>query len=90
MCIRDRKYIVKKLSPNQKYAITLDNVSYHSRLKYRTPNTIKHNIITSMKDYSLKIIDQLPIKPVLLQIIKDSNIKREFTIDKIAKQHSPD
>ena len=43
-----------------------------------------------MNDHSLKIPYPHPIKYVLLQIIKVSNIKREFIIiDEIARQHMP-
>ena len=49
-------------------------------------STKKHNIVTFMKDHNLKILDLLPIKFALLQIINDFDIKGEFIIYEIAQR----
>lgn len=40
-------------------------------------STTKHNILF-IKDNNLKIHDPIPIKSVLLEIIKHSNVKTEY------------
>lgn len=67
----------------------MDNGGCHYKLQFRIPNmsTTKDNIVTFIKDYSLKIYDPLPIKCVFLEVIKDSNIKTELISDEISQQH---
>lgn len=56
--------LLRNLPPNKKYAIVLDNASYHSKLKFRTPNmsTKKHNILTFMEEHNLEIPFQMNTK----------------------------
>lgn len=69
--------LLQNLSPSKKYAIILGHASCHSRLKHKKPSmsTTKQYIVTFMNDNSLKISDTLPIKLVMLEIIKNSNIQ---------------
>lgn len=67
----------------------MTRASYHFRFKYRTliMSTKKHNIVAFMAGHCLMIPDPLPIKSVLLESVKDSNIQSNLVSNEIVQQH---
>ena len=53
----------------------------------KTPsmNMRKNEMIDFMKKYSIRIPEPVPIKPVLLSLIKAANIQKQCIVDNIAK-----
>ena len=66
----------------------LDNASYHSGFVQKIPtmNTLKADMIAFMKSNNITIPNLLPIKTVLLDLIKKKNIEKEFVINKMAEE----
>lgn len=81
--------LLKNLPRDKKCVIVLDNASYHSRLARRIPNmsTRIAEIVQFMRENDLTIPEPLPIKAVLVQIIKDANFKKEFVVDNLANKY---
>ena len=78
----------EKLIPNlpEKSVVILDNASYHCRQVDKIPNmnTRKAEMLDFMKRNSITVPEPLPIKPVLLELIKMANIQKKFAIDSTA------
>ncbi|KAJ4433461.1 hypothetical protein ANN_15764 [Periplaneta americana] len=79
--------LMKNLPTSPPCIIVKDNAAYHSRLQFRLPNrsTRKDDIISFMVQHNLEVPNPLPTISVLLELIKEANISREFVIDKIAR-----
>ncbi|KAJ4438537.1 hypothetical protein ANN_14484 [Periplaneta americana] len=79
--------LMKNLPTSPPCIIVTDNAAYHSRLQFRLPNrsTRKDDIISFMVQHNLEVPNPLPTISVLLELIKEANISREFVIDKIAR-----
>lgn len=81
--------LIKNLPPNERCVIVIDNASYHSRLKKKVPNMAskKDEIIKFMHDNNLQVPSPVPIKSILIQHIREANIKLEYIVDSIAKEN---
>ncbi|KAJ4426345.1 hypothetical protein ANN_27159 [Periplaneta americana] len=79
--------LTKNLPTSPPCIIVTDNAACHSRLQFRLPNrsTRKDDIISFMVQHNLEVPNPLPTISVLLELIKEANISREFVIDKIAR-----
>ena len=68
----------------KKLVIILDNASYHCRQVDNIPNvnTRKAEMLDFMKRNSITVPE--PTKPVLLELMKMTNIQKKFAIDSIA------
>ncbi|KAJ4435121.1 hypothetical protein ANN_23696 [Periplaneta americana] len=79
--------LMKNLPTSPSCIIVTDNAAYHSRLQFRLPNisTRKDDIVSFMVQHNLEVPIPLPTISVLLELIKEANISREFLIDKIAR-----
>ena len=45
----------------------------------------KNNVTKFMKKYNIAIPEPMPTKPVLLRLIREANVWKQYIIDKIAK-----
>ena len=80
--------LMKNLPPNEQYIIVIDNANYHSQLKIKVPNMSnkKEEILKFMHDNYLQLPSPIPIKYVLIQIIREANKLPEYIVDVIAKE----
>ncbi|KAJ4440962.1 hypothetical protein ANN_10811 [Periplaneta americana] len=77
---------MSNLPQNRKCIIVLDNASYHSRLKFKTPSmsmNVQH-MLSYMRANNITIPNPVPIKALLLKLIKDACIQKRYIIDDIA------
>ena len=84
------RWFENSLLPNirdKKCAIVVDNASYHSRLKVKIPtmSSKKDDIIRFMSEHNLDIPNPVPIKAVMLEIVKAANIEKKIVIDEMAE-----
>ena len=82
-----RDKLLPNLPKDRKVCIVLDNAKYHCRLIEKTPsmNMRKNDMIDFMKKYVIRIPKPFPTKPVLLSLIKEANIQKQYIVDNIAK-----
>ena len=65
--------------------IVIVNANDHCRLMEKMPSMkIRRNSVTEfMKKYNIAI--PMPVKPVLLRLIREANAWKQYIVDKIAK-----
>lgn len=81
-----RDQLLPNIEPRS--VIVIDNASYHSRQAIKIPcqSTKKQDIITYMNNNSIPVPDPVPIKPVLLDIIRQKNIQKSYVVDNMAAE----
>ena len=67
--------------------IVIVNANYHCRLMEKMPlMKIRRNSVTEfMKKYNIAIPEPMPVKPVLLRLIREANVWKQYIVDKNAK-----
>ena len=67
--------------------IVIVNSNFHCRLMEKMPSMkIRKNSVTEfIKKYNIAIPEPMPIKPVLLRLIREANAWKQYIVDKIAK-----
>ena len=79
--------LIPNLPKDIKTLIVLDNAKYHCRLMEKTPSMKmrKNGMIEFMKKHNIIIPEPIPVKPVLLSLIREVNVPKQYIVDNIAK-----
>lgn len=77
--------VLPKLPP--KSVIVLDSATYHSRVFEELPDKTskKTDVIQFLKKHNVPIPQPIPMKPVLLDIIKKNNMEKTYALNEMAR-----
>ena len=87
--------LLKNLPQDRKVFIVMDNNKYPSRLSEKTPTKSmrkrkkkqkqnkKNDMISFITKHHIEISSPYPVKPVLLEKIREANIPKKYVIDEM-------
>ena len=83
--------LLKNLPQDRKVLIVMDNNKYPSRLSKKTPTKSmrkkkkkkKTDMISFITKHHIEISSPYPVKPVLLEKIREANIPKKYVIDEM-------
>ena len=80
--------LMPNLLQGQKVVIVMNNAKYHNRLAEPKPSMRmkKDDMIAFMNKHDIPIPQPVPMKPVLLDLIKAKNIPAQYKVDLIAQE----
>ena len=81
------KKLIPNIPPNS--VIVIDNAKYHTRQVELQPtmNSLKAVMLDFMMKNDIEIPSPVPIKPVLLDLIRAKNIKKRYVVDEMAEKY---
>ena len=79
--------LIPNLPKDRKTLIALDNGKYHRRLMEKTPSMKmrKNGMIEFMKKHNIVRAEPTTTKAVLLSLIREANVPKQYIVDNIAK-----
>ena len=79
------KHFIEKLTAKLTVLMVMDNAKYHSRLSEKTPTINMKKIYDFIYEKtSYWNSSPLPVKPMLLEKIREANIPKKYVIDEMA------
>ena len=78
---------IPNLPKDRKTLIVQDNAKYHCWLMGKTPSMkIRKNGMTEfMKKHNFNIPEPIPTKPVLVSLIREAHVPKQYIVDNISK-----